>query len=400
MPFAGKKIQGSLSSRYTDSAHQNMGRGFCTCNRGFAMDAMLLKKEDRPELETGLPASGDTGLLILDVTGQYRYHTPAFAALWGLDDGGPEIIARCAERVQNPEQWQACLALEGGTLDVRCRDGRLMRWEAIGGAVSGGERIFMCRVLEEGAAQKELDLLMRLRASWQLAAGLNHDVRNMLHAVSMALDFFSHSYEIEEALGPAAVKTLAHMRGTCDEIVRVMELLRAVSKGNRTEARLVEVDAAAGRAVGAVELYLRHDTRYKGVSVQVDRQLEDGGRVWVEEPLLFNILLNLLINAVEAMPAGGRVRISTRAGAGDVTVEVRDEGEGMDEETRCRVFEPFFSRKGEEGAGLGLALVQRTVERWGGSVAVFSVPGSGSSFAVTLPSAAEPDKEGRDGGEE
>ena len=338
--------------------------------------------------------SGDTGMLVVDAAGRYRYHTPAFAVLWGLEEGGPDVLARCAEEADDPGEWRACLALEDGVRRLRRRDGRLLRWEAVSGAVAGGERVFLCRAEQRGeTVDRQLDLLLRLRGSWQLAAGLNHDMRNMLHAVSMALEFLTEVHQIEKALGSEGASTFARLRETCDEIGRVMELLRAVSKGNRTERRVVEVNGAVERAAAALELYVCHDTRYKGLPVHIDRHFEGAGAVIAEEPLLFNILLNLLLNAVEAMPRGGRVRIGTRVSADGVTVEVRDEGEGMDEETRRRVFEPFFSNKGEEGAGLGLALVQRTVARWGGSVSVFSVPGSGSSFAVTLPSGGEPDEE-------
>ena len=110
------------------------------------------------------------------------------------------------------------------------------------------------------------------------------------------------------------------------------------------------------------------------------------------------LLLNLALNARDAMPRGGRVIIETRdveiAGGADppappgryVMVAVRDEGVGMDEETRKRIFEPFFTTKPEgAGSGLGLATVARIVERHGGRIRVDSVPGRGTTFRVYLP---------------
>jgi CheY-like chemotaxis protein len=105
---------------------------------------------------------------------------------------------------------------------------------------------------------------------------------------------------------------------------------------------------------------------------------------------LREMLTNLIFNAVDAMPQGGTITLSTRedAAGGEVVLEVADTGTGMSEETRRRCLEPFFTTKGERGSGLGLAMVYGTVERHGGSLEIESSLGRGTRFIFRFPLAA------------
>jgi CheY-like chemotaxis protein len=100
---------------------------------------------------------------------------------------------------------------------------------------------------------------------------------------------------------------------------------------------------------------------------------------------LRQVLTNLILNAVDALPKGGTITISTRPGARAIEVSVADTGVGMSEEVRRRIIEPFFSTKGPKGTGLGLAMVYGIVARHGGEVVVASREGHGSTFTIRLP---------------
>ena len=100
---------------------------------------------------------------------------------------------------------------------------------------------------------------------------------------------------------------------------------------------------------------------------------------------LREVLVNLLLNAVDAMPQGGTITIHTQFVETDVQVSVSDTGVGMDEDTRMRAFEPFFTTKADVGSGLGLSTANNIVTRWGGEIQVDSEPGKGSTFTLRFP---------------
>jgi two-component system cell cycle sensor histidine kinase/response regulator CckA len=125
--------------------------------------------------------------------------------------------------------------------------------------------------------------------------------------------------------------------------------------------------------------------RVAGRGVEVALELEGGlGKVKADRGGLEQVLLNLVANARDAMPQGGRLTLATRREGAGAVLAVTDTGVGMDAETRARVFEPFFTTKGD-GTGLGLAIVLDTARRHGGRVELDSEPGRGTAVRVWLP---------------
>jgi two-component system, cell cycle sensor histidine kinase and response regulator CckA len=130
--------------------------------------------------------------------------------------------------------------------------------------------------------------------------------------------------------------------------------------------------------------------RTLGNNVWLSLRLDESGPMVLVDPVqLDQVLLNMVINARDAMPTGGTVTVTTSTASGQVVITVEDTGTGMDEDTRARIFEPFFTTKGSAGTGLGLPTVYGIVKQSGGSVTCESTPGVGSVFRVSLP-ALEP----------
>src|SRR5262249_39253795 len=124
-------------------------------------------------------------------------------------------------------------------------------------------------------------------------------------------------------------------------------------------------------------------------SVRLEADLAEGElHILADETQVQQVLMNLCLNARDAMPGGGRLHVRTRASEqeapGWVRLSVEDSGGGISESARARIFEPFFSTK-ESGTGLGLAVVQQIVESYGGRVEVQTQPGVGSRFEVWWP---------------
>jgi CheY-like chemotaxis protein len=151
---------------------------------------------------------------------------------------------------------------------------------------------------------------------------------------------------------------------------------------------LATIEVDANEAVRDIEDLLR---RSLGIDVQFTLTLAPGQLVVKADPgQLQQVLLNLVVNARDAMPEGGTLTLTTRlaieaGGAEFVVIEVRDTGIGMDAATLAHTFEPFFTTKGPSGTGLGLATVYGIVTQSGGRVDVTSTPGQGSVFSVRLP---------------
>ncbi len=235
-------------------------------------------------------------------------------------------------------------------------------------------------------AEAQLLRAQQMEALGRLAAGISHDFNNILSVVQgfvdVALNRLARDHPAAEALGKIGA---AARQGT--------ELIRS----------LLTFSGRAGAEMGPVELgglvaeaaRLFHETLPATVSLEVDvPDQPEGYWVWASHSQLRQVLLNLVLNARDAMPEGGRLRIGLapvvdEAGEKDVgwvRLQVRDTGVGIPEELRDRVFEPFFTTKPRDrGTGLGLAVVAAVVEEHQGRIRVDSAPGEGTCFSIELP---------------
>ena len=134
--------------------------------------------------------------------------------------------------------------------------------------------------------------------------------------------------------------------------------------------------------------------------VRIEKELQPAlPQIRASADQLKQVLLNLFLNATEAMPSGGRLIVSTHTGGGEldpqspdvVRIDVRDTGTGIGEDAIARIFEPFFSTKMEKGTGLGLWVSHGIVQAHGGTLKVRSRAGQGTTFTITLPVAGPPD---------
>lgn len=148
---------------------------------------------------------------------------------------------------------------------------------------------------------------------------------------------------------------------------------------------MVDLTKIVQQAVSLTEPKWRSQTQAKGVTVDVTVEMKASPFVAGEESALREVLTNLIFNAVDAMPQGGRIALETAIEGSDAVVRVRDTGTGMSETVRQRCLEPFFSTKGELGTGLGLSMVYGIVERHRGKLEIESNPGEGTTFIIRIP---------------
>ncbi len=227
----------------------------------------------------------------------------------------------------------------------------------------------------------------RLSALGSMAAGLAHDFNNSL---SLILGY-SELLLGELASTPYREKSdefLGTVITAAQDAARMFGRLRSIFRqaDHDQERRPVDLNALVEQAAALTRPRWHGQALGQGVTITLRTVLTPSLPVLLADAAeLREMLTNLIFNAVDALPRGGEITLRTRARGGEVTLEVSDTGTGMDEETRRRCLEPFFTTKGQKGTGLGLAMVYGTVQRHGGRIDLQSVPGKGTTFAFHLP---------------
>ena len=250
-------------------------------------------------------------------------------------------------------------------------------------------------ITERKQTEQELVRLERLSARGEMAQGIAHNFNNMLVGVLGYAQLIQMKASDPQILEDAANLIESAIRAR--DLVR--RLNRTVRSGEQEMIGSVSVNEVVQEAVLVTQSRWKDEPEARGLSFDVVAELEDVPPIGGTQVGLYNILINLLFNAVDAQPGGGTITIGTQAIAGSVQLTVKDAGIGMDEETRRRSFEPFFTTKANVGTGLGLSTVYSTVTRWGGSIDVESTPGEGTTFTVRFPAWMGPEGEEEEAGE-
>jgi signal transduction histidine kinase/ActR/RegA family two-component response regulator len=230
----------------------------------------------------------------------------------------------------------------------------------------------------------------RLRALGQMASGIAHDINN---AISPAALYTESILESETHLGRKAREQLQTIAHAIEDVSATVARMREFSR--KKEPMLPQTPVQLNRSVQQVIDLTRarwHDTpQQRGIVIRIRTELEpDLAPVTGVEGEIREALTNLFLNAFDAMPEGGTLTVRTRSAKGKrVQVEVSDTGTGMDEETRRRCLEPFYTTKGERGTGLGLAMVYGMTERHGADLEIESAPGKGTTMKLVFPAAQE-----------
>jgi signal transduction histidine kinase len=235
------------------------------------------------------------------------------------------------------------------------------------------------RLLEE-----RLHFAERSTALGRLAAGVAHEIRNPLNFINLSID------HMRQRLGPAEPerradfeRILDNMKSEISRLNRLVGDFLSFGKPMRLDPRPCAIDEVLREVASLVE----HKARDQAIAIALDS--EPGlPRIVADPELLKTCFLNLMINAMDAMPGGGLLELSVRRrdenGQEEIEVGVRDSGKGMTGEEIRAAFEPYFSTK-DTGLGLGLALTHKIVTDHGGSVAIESEPGKGTTVRLRLP---------------
>ncbi len=237
---------------------------------------------------------------------------------------------------------------------------------------------------ERDAALRDLEATLddlrradRLAALGTMAAGIAHDLRNPLGGIAGAVDILESDYPQDHPRR----EFLEIVRREVDRLNALTSRYVDFARPAPPEPRPVDFTVATRQAADLV----RRMAERRGVTVEL--QASDPAAVAKADPVqMHQAIVNLLLNAVQAMPQGGPVEVEVRRNPGEVEIAVRDRGPGIREQDRDRIFEPFYTTR-SHGTGLGLATSRRIVESHGGRITVENREGGGAEFVLHLPAA-------------
>jgi signal transduction histidine kinase/ActR/RegA family two-component response regulator len=240
--------------------------------------------------------------------------------------------------------------------------------------------------------QKAVMQQERLMALGQMASGIAHDINNAISPVSL---YTESLLEKESNLSPRARGQLETIQRAIEDVGQTVARMREFyrPRDSLLSSAPVELNRLIQQVLELTRARWSDMAHQRGVSIDMRLELaSDLPAVMGSESELREALTNLIFNAVDAMPDGGPLTLRTArsADAKTVILEVIDAGVGMDETTRRRCLEPFFTTKGERGTGLGLAMVYGTMQRHGAEIEIDSAPGKGTTMRLRFAASAGP----------
>ncbi|MBZ5696521.1 MAG: PAS domain S-box protein [Acidobacteriia bacterium] len=345
-------------------------------------------------------------IAVVSTSGQRLYNSPAYGRVLGYST--EELQSTSSFEQVHPDDRKlveeaAAEARSGGggrTIQYRMRhkDGSWRVIESRSSAILDAQGkvsnlvIVNRDVSERRQLEEQFRQAQKMEAVGRLSGGVAHDFNNLLGVIIGYAEFLQERLEPENAL-----------RGSADEILKagkraasLTRQLLAFSRQQVLDPKIVDLNAA----VSDIEKMLR---RLISEDIELTTLLSPNlGRVKADQGQLEQVLMNLVVNARDAMPSGGKLVIETENMFMDekfvrrypypvqpgpyISLTVTDNGIGMDAETKARAFEPFFTTKEKgKGTGLGLSTVYGVVKQSGGYIDIYSSPGAGTTFKIYLP---------------
>ena len=223
----------------------------------------------------------------------------------------------------------------------------------------------------------------RLRATGELAAGVAHDFNNLLATILGRTEVL-----LGQVRDPEQRDSLEAIRRAARDGAAVVSRMREYSRPvDTTEFRLSDLADVARDAIQLARPRWQGEAQRQGRTITVQERLHSAP-VLGDPAALREAVINLLFNATDALPSGGTITVSLEKTDNAALLSVADTGIGIPEPVRARIFDAFFTTKGAQGSGLGLAMVRKVIEAHGGTVSVESTPGQGATFTIMLPTAA------------
>jgi len=288
----------------------------------------------------------------------------------------PEMIPL----IKQMERTQMILNKE---LNIEIDSGRMVRLDVTSSPIKESENqvmgfLFLFRDLTQiDELKKQVETNKRLAAIGKLAAGVAHEIRNPLSSIKGFATYFGKRYE----KNASDKETAQIMVKEVERINRSITQLLEFAKPLAVEKKQVDIDKLISHSIKLVD----HDLLQKKIETKIHIDTKIAG-IYTDKDRINQVLLNLYINAIEALGIGGclEVNVEDAKEPGFIKIMVKDNGIGIDDESFDLIFDPYFTTR-STGTGLGLSIVHRIIENLGGQICVKSKKGIGTCFIINLP---------------
>lgn len=246
-------------------------------------------------------------------------------------------------------------------------------------------------------AQDQIIQAEKLRAMGEMASGVAHDFNNVLAAILGNIQLLLHSFE---HYGPEEIRDRLKIieKASKDGAETVRRIQDFTGRRKDREFIPLSLNQLIHEVVAITEPRWKDQAQKKGIQIELVKNLEEIPPILGNPSELREVFTNILFNAVDAMPKGGKITLSTQTHSDDwVEMRIADTGIGMTDEVRKKIFDPFFTTKGVTSSGLGMSVSYGIIKRHGGEILVESEPGAGTLFVLHLPMGYG--EEGKEAGE-
>ncbi|HKE60442.1 MAG TPA: PAS domain S-box protein, partial [Pyrinomonadaceae bacterium] len=348
---------------------------------------------EHQSLLTNILESARESIYAVDPTGRFKWCNTA--TLKGLGHQRSSFIGRNllemvyeGDRELVQQKLDAALHGQPQTYEMRyfAYDGRL-RYARVDNSplVVEGETTGVLGIARDITEQKEererATQAEKLRALGQLASGVAHDFNNSLAAILGRAQLLRRQLKDD-----GLVRNLDIIQTAAEDAAATVRRIQTFARSSPVkEFELLDVRTLLDDAIEITRTRWENEARLRGLEYEVKLETDSGHSTHGSASELREVFVNLIVNAVDAMPKGGTLSISCRRCDDRLQLQFADTGLGMPEDIRQRIFEPFFTTKGAHGTGLGLSVSYSIIERHAGTLSVASEPGQGTVFTIDLP---------------
>ncbi len=365
-------------------------------------------KEARDFLENVFKTSAD-GIIATDPDGFITMVNEALEKMLGYSKGeligksalefspqeknyreeGKKMMEKLMEEATITGMERAWIGKDGDLVNIEVNSALLKDKEGnVKGAVSSIRDITERKEIERKLLQSE-----KLKSLGELSGGVAHDFNNVLAAILGRVQLLKMQFKPPSGKQEKR-KSMLDLVKSLDIIERASldgaETVRRIQEFSRKrvddkEFTKIDMNELIDNALEFTSVRWKNDAESKGITITIQKEFSTLPPTSGSASELREVFTNLINNAIDAMPKGGRIKIKTFRENGHISIAIQDTGVGISEAIRNRIFDPFFTTKGVQSTGLGMSVSYGIINRHGGTIRVDSTEGKGSTFAITIP---------------